>query len=100
MHWSDYLTELVDDARFAVRQLGRAPGFSIVALLTLAIGIGGTTAIFSVVHAVVLRPLPYAEPDRLMIFRETSSPAARGVRASWACARRLGPDAAASSGSS
>jgi putative ABC transport system permease protein len=59
-----------DDVRFAVRQLTKAPGFAAVAGLTIALGIGATTAIFSVVHAVVLQPLPFPEPDRLMVVGE------------------------------
>ncbi len=54
------------DAQFAIRTLTRAPGFSIVVILTLALGIGASTAIFSVVNAVVLRPLEYPEPQRLV----------------------------------
>ncbi|MGH9349751.1 MAG: ADOP family duplicated permease [Vicinamibacterales bacterium] len=65
--WSD---ECRDDVRFAVRQLSKAPGFALVAVLTLTLGIGATTAIFSVVHAVVLRPLPFPEPDRVMVVGE------------------------------
>jgi predicted permease len=54
------------DARFAIRQLRKNPGFAVTTILTLALGIGATTAIFSLVNAVLLRPLPFSEQDRLM----------------------------------
>jgi putative ABC transport system permease protein len=62
----NYWNALRDDLRYALRSLRRAPGFALIAILTLAIGIGANTAIFSVVNAVVLQRLPFEEPDRLM----------------------------------
>src|SRR5436309_9285515 len=68
---SQYLGELGQDVAFTWRQLRRAPGFTAIAALTLALGIGGTTAIFSAVYAVVLQPISIREPDRLLVVGET-----------------------------
>jgi putative ABC transport system permease protein len=61
-----WLERLVQDVRYGARTLRRSPAFTVVAGLTLALGIGATTAMFTVVHAVLLRPLPYPRSDRLM----------------------------------
>src|ERR1700730_9945285 len=58
---------LAQDLRFAVRQLRKAPGFSLTVVLTLALGIGATTAIFSLVEGILLRPLPFSGPDHLVL---------------------------------
>src|SRR3954451_10514748 len=59
-----------EDLRSALRRLRRQPAYSLLVVLVLALGIGGTTAIFSVVEGVLLRPLPFASPDRLLTLHE------------------------------
>jgi hypothetical protein len=63
----------MQDLRLSLRLLGKNPGFAILTILILALGIGANTAIFSVVHAVLLKPLPFFEPGRLVMLWEDAS---------------------------
>ena len=68
---AEWLDGLARNARYAIRSLARAPGFTSTVVLTLALGIGGNTAVFSFIDAVLLKPLPFPDADRLVLLRQT-----------------------------
>src|SRR5580704_6037014 len=77
------MRSFVDDLRYAIRQMFKSPGFATIAIITLALGIGANTAVFSVVDAVILRPLPYHKPERLLSAQSAGTQDPRGKSMSY-----------------
>jgi len=73
------MATFLNDLRFALRQLRKTPGFTLVCVLTLALGIGANTAVFSVMNAVLLKSLPVADPDRVVHLNTSGAPKRTGT---------------------
>ena len=84
MRLTQWLDEFRDDVKFAVRQLRRAPAFACIAAITLALGIGANSAIFALADAVLLRPLPFPDPQRLVMIWERTAASPRDAVSSVA----------------
>src|SRR5690349_21372907 len=92
-HLSGLLDGLRQDARYGVRALARHAGFTTIAVVTLALGIGANTAIFSVVHGVLLKPLPFKDPERIVtLFANVPAPESRNGQPSRAPGRITVPE--------
>ena len=72
MRWNLLVDELADDLRNGLRQIARNPGFTAIAVLTLALGIGANTALFSIFNSLILRPLPVRDPGSLALLTDGS----------------------------
>src|SRR5690348_5666668 len=93
------MTNLVQDVRHALRGFAKSPGFAVVAVLTLALGIGADTAIFSVADVLLLRPLAYAQPERLVLLSSQKKGAPFSVgQLSWLRFQQLSRDSRSFSG--
>jgi len=73
VNWGITFVRLIRDLKYALRRLALTPGFILATLVTLALGIGANTAIFNVIDSVLLKPLPFPEPDRLIGVWQTAS---------------------------
>lgn len=100
-----YVEQTLQDVRYALRMIARSPAFSLTAVITLALGIGANTAIFSTIDSVLLRPLPFADPDRLVMVWEDNARAgypkntpAPGNFADWVVRNRVFSEMAATRG--